>query len=191
MCGSSGADPIYETEADREAIRIAADQYNKSKDLDFLKDFHENSVDEMGLDGQEDYVQGKANIGAQKAYSEAMSGARKNSQASGVDPSSGRSISMETDMHEGMASTGSNAMKNVAFEKDTQHMLGEQNILAVSMGQSGQAQKGLNDIAAMSVDEAINQSFSDFNEHSANTQAVGMAAGMGASAYQNSVSKEP
>lgn len=190
MCGSGGADPIYETEADRAAIRIATDQYNKSKDLDFLKDFNENAVDEMGLEGQENFVQGKANLGTQKAYSDAMTNARKNTQSSGVDPSSGRSIAMEEDMHEGMASAGSSAMKNSAFEKDTQRMLGEQNILSVSMGESGQAQKGLNDIASMSVDEAINQSFSDFNSHSANTQAAGMAAGMVGSAYLNSNKKE-
>ncbi len=189
MCGGGGgSDPIYETEADREAIRIAVDQYNTGKDLDPLKDYQEQMVDARKTDGADSFVQGKANIGIQKEFGKAIDSANQGLYMAGVDPSSGRATGMNGDAHEKMAETGSKGMFDAAYENTSNALAGKQNIIDVSMGKQGSAQKGLNDIAGMATEEAIGDAFNDFNEHSADTQAFGMAAGMGASGYVNATS---
>ncbi len=187
--GGGGDDPIYETEADRKAIGIAVDQYNKSKDLEYLKDYQEQSVADRRTEGAESFVKGKANLGVQKEFGMALEDANNNLNQAGIDPSSGRATGMNTEAHTTMGEAGSKAQFNAAYENESQGLAGAQNIINTSMGKSGEAMRGLNDVANMSVDDAINDSFSEFNKHSANTQAVGMAAGVAASGAQYAYEK--
>lgn len=185
MCGGGGGpDPVYETEADRAAVRIAVQQYNLGRELDYLKDYQEEGVDARRSQGAEGFVAGKANLSVQKKFSESLDGASHNLNNSGVDPSSGRATGMKSDMHETKGEAGANATFNAKYENETQGLAGVQNIIATSMGDSGQTQRGLNDIATMSVNDAVGDAFSSFNANAANTQAVGMAAGVGASTYR-------
>lgn len=190
MCGGGGADPIKYTPEMKELAKISVEQYNVSKDYEYLKDDLEKRVDDMDTQGATDFVQGKANLGNQKAYGQAIDQARTGLQLNGVDPSSGRSTSLETDMHSGMGEGGAKGLSDAAFEKDSQALAGQQNVINIGMGKAGTAQMGLNDIANQSVSSAIDSAFNDFNEHSANAQALGTAAGLGTSAYQYSQSRK-
>lgn len=190
MCGGGGgSDPIYETEADREAIKIAVEQYNIGKDLEPLKDYQEAAVDARSTDGADSFVQGKANIGIQKEFGKAINNANQGLHMAGVDPSSGRATGMNDAAHVKMGETGAKGMSDAAYENESNALAGRQDIINVSMGKQGSAQKGLNDIAGMATSEAIGDAFNDFNEHAADTQAFGTAAGMGASAYMNATNK--
>ena len=189
MCGGGGPDPVEETEAARESAKIAVEQYNIGKDLEPLKDYQEDSVAARRTEGAESFVQGKANLGIQKEFSKGLSDAKRGMYNAGVDPSSGRATGLDTEAYTSMGDASSDALFNSAYENESQGLAGVQNIINTSMGKAGTAQKGLSDIANLSTQEAINDSFNDFNEHASNTQALGMAAGVAASGYQNTTDK--
>ncbi len=184
MCGGGSPDPILETDAARESMMISVEKYNYGRELNPLKDKHQANIESRQTEGAEGFVRGKANLKVQEKYGMAIDGAQENLRNSGVDPSSGRSVETVSDAHDGMGEVGGTAGFNAAYENESQALAGKQNIIGMSMGQAGKAQQGMSEIASASVDDAIGEAFSDFNEQAAENQATGMAAGIVASGAQ-------
>ena len=156
-----------------------------ARELDFIDQAYEDRVERLGTQRYSDYAAAKGIRAGSKAMNEASDAMGLQMQQSGIDPSSGAASSMRTNLQKiGGDSTG-RAVGGARFNTDTAYLGGKANRVAMALGDATQSVIGMNDIADQSVQKANAEAFNQFNSKAAMNSAVGTAAGLGLSYYQN------
>lgn len=143
--------------------------------------FEDKYIDEMTNYDTEDrrqQVAGQSSSSVSGAFGEAINAELKSKAAGGINPNSG---AFKTAINEGhMAEAGAksdNVNRSLQSLQDAE-MQGKQNVIAMGRGQQTEAIQGLNSMAIDSTQRAKDTAFRNHNTNSANSEALGMAAGM-------------
>lgn len=190
MCGDGGGSKPEMTEAEKESAKVAVEQYDIARDLDFVKEAYEGQIEALGSSGYRNYARGKANIAGMSSLEDAAKTTKVRQQQRGVDPSSGASTSEFNELTGTGAEVVGRGMGEAEFSMDSAYLGGRANRVAMATGEATKAQIGLGDIADRAVADANQDAFSDFNSSASNASALGTAVGMGASFYLNKPTAE-
>lgn len=173
------------TEADRAAADVAIKQYDAARKLDFVDDEYANRIERFGTQKYNDYVASKGARAGVKALSEASDSLSDSMQQRGIDPSSGAASALRTGLQSAGGKGAGLAIGEARFNTDTMYMGGRSNRSAMALGDATQAVIGLNDIAGQATQRANAEAFNKFNSDAAMSNAIGTAAGLGLSYYNN------
>lgn len=174
-----------ETEAEKAAAEVAAKEYDFARQLDFVKDEYRTRVDRLGSKEMQSSVMGRANIGAQSQVKAAADNTQLGLSTTGIDPSSGRATSTMNKVQSSGANAIGLSQAESAFALDSAHLEGQNNSIAMALGEKTKAVAGLSDIAHGANNLAIQEANRDFNNKAATNSAIGTAVGMGTNAYIN------
>lgn len=174
-----------ETEAEKAAAEVAAKEYDFARQLDFVKDEYRTRVDRLGSKEMQSSVMGRANIGAQSQVKAAADNTQLGLSTAGIDPSSGRATSTMNKVQSSGANAIGLSQAESAFALDSAHLEGQNNSIAMALGEKTKAVAGLSDIAHGANNLAIQEANRDFNNKAATNSAIGTAVGMGTNAYIN------
>lgn len=180
-----GPDKPKESKSEKAAANIAAKEYDFARQLDFVKDEYASRVERLGTDEMQDAVSGRVNIDAQKQTAGLAEAAEAGMQQQGVDPSSGRSAATMTNVTAASGESIGRTQAESEFALDSAHLEGQNNRIAMAMGEKTKAVAGLQDIARGANAKSIQKARNKFNDKAATSAAIGTAAGMGVSYYQN------
>ena len=170
---------------EKAAADVAVKEYDFARQMDFVKDEYANRVERLGSEQMQDAVSGRANIDAQNQSSDLAGQVQTGLAQIGVDPSSGRSSSTMTAVQDATGQAVGNAQAESEFALDSAHLEGQNNRIAMAMGEKTKAVAGLQDIAQGANQLAAQKAFGKFNSKAATSAASGTAAGMAGQAYMN------
>lgn len=174
-----------ETESEKAAADVAAKEYDFARELDFVKDEYRDRVDSLGTDEMQDAVKGTANINAQSSAKDTSKATNIGLQQAGVNPSSGRAVSMNTNVNSSGGEAIGLSQAESSFALDSAHLEGKNNSIAMALGEKTKAVAGLQDIASGANTLAATKARRDFNDKAASNAAIGSAVGIGLSTYKN------
>lgn len=172
-----------QTESEKAAGDIAIKEYNFAREMDFVKDEYANRVEQLGTQEMQDSVMGRANIDAQAGTAELANQVSGNLQAQGIDPSSGRSASAMTNLQSASGDAIGRTQSESAFALDSARLEGQNNRIAMAMGEKTKAVAGLQDIARGANQLSSQRAMNNYNSRAANRAAIGTAVGMAGQAY--------
>lgn len=120
-----------------------------------------------------------ASAGTRNSFAQAIDTDINNMTSAGINPASGtfQQAINHTGTKAAEAETANTTQTQQAIQD--QKVQGLQNVVAIGMGKSGEAIAGLNTTAAMSAQKAEDKAINQFNNRTANTQAIGTAVGAG------------
>lgn len=186
MCGGGGGSTsVKPTAAENAQAQVAIKQYNLSRELNYVRDQYKSAVDQLDSDGTKGMIAGRANLMAQKAGGAQERAVFQQLASAGIDPSSGRG---QTAMAAASNATGSAVGRSQGeslFALKTAALNGRSNVIAQALGKSADASTGLSSVADNAGKLAAANAQEAFNSHAATTSAIGTAAGLGLSAYNN------
>lgn len=182
---SKGGGSKAPTEAEWAAYEDAKQKWELSKELQVVKDSYKQDVEKMGTSEAQNKVTGLANIAAQNQSNDLINAGLSSVTSRGVNPSSGAYLSASQGLSDAGADMVGNAQQKAAYDAESAHLQGQQNVINMALGESVQASQGLNAIADNAVAKANAQAKNRFNEHAANTAAIGNAAGLAIGAFNN------
>src|SRR5690606_15227533 len=96
----------------------------------------------------------------------------------GIDPSTGRAAAHMTAGQDAAGNAAGRAQGEAAFALDSAHLEGQNNRIAMAMGEKTKAVAGLQDIAAGANAKAIDEARNKFNNKAAIGAAIGTGVGM-------------
>lgn len=130
-------------------------------------------------------VKQAADLSYNREYGKAREATADNLAASGVDPSSGKFTATLSSLATDQALAQGDTVNRAQVNEQDKYVVGKQDVVAVGAGQKAEGLAGMEDTARLSLQNATNDAYADFNRRSANAQAVGTLAGVGASMYMN------
>lgn len=180
MSGGGGDNRTEETPEQKELAKIAAEKWNFSQqNLAPLMDQYMEKTDQMRSPEALAYQRGRSNEEAQVNQAAQQQQISQATQNMGLDPSSGKAMMLNSQAGAAGAASAADYSARAQNEQISQHVVGLQNINAIGMGQAGQAQAGIGDIASMNARSQQQDAFNTFNRRSANMQLLGTVAGAG------------
>lgn len=171
------------TESEKVAADIAKKEYNFARQLDYVKDEYANRVEQLGTQQMQNAVTGRANIDAQTQANDLSQQAQIGLAQAGIDPSSGRAATTMTAAQDAAGNAAGRAQGEAAFALDSAHLEGQNNRIAMAMGEKTKAVAGLQDIAAGANAKAIDEARNKFNNKAAVGAAIGTGVGMAGQHY--------
>ena len=176
--GGSSSNEVKKTEAEKEALRVAAERWNFSQQhLAPLMDQYLAQTDAMKSGEALGYQRGRANESMQMMQGQQRDQVNQHLNQSGVDPSSGRAQMTNTQLTAMQGGSAGDAMGRTQGEQLNQHVMGLQNAVNIGQGRDSQAQMGLGQIANTQANLAQQNAFGAHNRRSANMQLLGSVAG--------------
>ncbi|WP_067097973.1 hypothetical protein [Marinomonas atlantica] len=173
-----GDNSIEETPEQKELARIAIEKWNFSQDtLAPLTDQYMAETDRMRSDPALAYQRGRSNETSQVQNANARNQLNQVTQQMGLNPNSGKAMMMNFQGAASNADAAGDFMARSQNEQLNQHVIGLQNINAIGMGESAEAQSGIGDIAQIGAQEQRSNAQNTFNRRSANYQLLGNIAG--------------
>ncbi|EPF2927931.1 hypothetical protein ACSL9C_000768 [Vibrio navarrensis] len=184
--GGGGKNEVKETAAEIAASQVALQEWNLyNKELKPFEDKFMQRVDSINSDANMADVKNAADLSYNREYSKARTGVSNNLLASGVDPSSGKFKQTLSNLSSDQAVAQGDTVNRAQVNEQDKYVVGKQDIVAIGAGQKAEGLAGMEDTARLSLQNATNDAYADFNRRSANAQAVGTLAGVGASMYMN------
>ena len=180
-----GPEKPKESSSEKAAAEVAVKEYDFARQMDFVKDEYANRVERLGSEQMQDAVSGRANIDVQNQGNDLAGQVQTGLAQVGVDPSSGRSSSAMTAVQDATGQAVGNAQAESEFALDSAYLEGQNNRIAMAMGEKTKAVAGLQDIAQGANQLAAQKAFGKFNSKAATSAALGTAAGMAGQAYMN------
>ncbi|HDM8198742.1 TPA: hypothetical protein P0E36_004926 [Vibrio harveyi] len=177
-----GADKQKETSYQKAQAEIFAKEWNDYQDTFVpVENEYMRRAKNMGSEDQYSKVAGDVNTSFNSSYDEAGHQVANGLSKAGVNPSSGKAASAQTNLLEdklGQENQATSAGQHNATQRYTGNM---KNVVAMGKGQQVEATRGLNDIAEASGRRAANKAITE-----ANSVSIPAAiAGAGASALAN------
>lgn len=172
-----GPEKVKETSYQKELAKTAANEWNRYQDVFVpVEDNYISQARSMGDESNYETVSGDVNKSFNSSYSKAGEDARKTLYSSGVNPASGKAVSVQNDLAEDQLareSQATSAGQHNATERYTGNL---QNVVAMGKGQQTKSIGSLQDIASASGREASQAAFNRANEISYPAAAVGLGA---------------
>lgn len=181
----SGGD-IKETEYEKELAKVYAEEWAYYQDsivpfenmvIDDAKEANDGSV-------YSDIAE-SANLGSQKAFTNARTNTATNLAASGVNPNSGKFKGTLSDLSDKQSVVSSDTTARSQVAGQERYIDKMSNVMAMGQGQSQEATATLTDIAQGSQRKAFNDASISQQQSDNLLGAAGAIAGAGASYYKN------
>lgn len=181
MGGSSNK--VEETEAEKAASRVAVQQWNLyDSELKQYEDVFMQRIDNFNSDSNMADAKASVDLNYSKQFGEARQQTANGMTAQGIDPSSGKFKGALSDLSTDQALTQGDAVNRAQVNEQDNYVVGQQDVVAIGMGQKAEGLAGMDSTASLSASKAINDAQTSFNRRSANGQFVGTLAGMGVAA---------
>ncbi|MCA9340020.1 MAG: hypothetical protein KDA17_03870 [Candidatus Saccharibacteria bacterium] len=187
-----GGDADIEDTADQKALaKIAAERW-----VEYQRDFvpAENQyIDEMlnyDKESRQNNLESSSVAAVQAAYDEALDSDIDTLSSSGVNAGSGATISAINDNAADRAVAQTSNVNRTQQALQDQRVQGMKNVVALGNGQAAETLSGLNQIAANSASDAIDEAQISADRSRSKYGAIGTVAGMGARAALGSPDKE-
>lgn len=180
--GKSSDNEIPETAADKEAAKIAAEQWERFQTMGF-KDIEDRFIETVQLDeGDAEVMRGRAAGSVGAAFDGATAQASEQLRQAGVAPGSGRFAATMNDLATERAASHGLALVDASEAVKTRSAQGIDAAISLGRGQAKEAQLGLEDIASSAAQKATNDAFTSAQRRATNQYALGQVAGA-ATAY--------
>lgn len=174
---------VEETEAEKAASRVAVQQWNLyDSELKQYEDVFMQRVDNFNSDSNMADAKASVDLNYSKQFGEARQQTADSMTAQGIDPSSGKFKGTLSDLSTEQALTQGDAVNRAQVNEQDNYVVGQQDVVAIGMGQKAEGLAGMDSTASLSASKAINDAQVAFNRRSANQQFAGTIAGMGVAA---------
>jgi len=182
--GKKSKNRVKETPFEREAARIAAEEWNRYQQV-FVP--LENEFIQQIQIGPQDYqfAQGLAAGENRQQFSQAQRGLETQLAAGGVNPNSGRFQGAISDLNTAQGQSAAAGVTQANVDTRRRQIRGLNAAIGMGRGQAVQADLGFRRQAAAESQRAISDAQLAFQKNAATQGAVGTAAGLGLGAYQN------
>lgn len=178
MGGSSNK--VEETAAEKAASKVAVEQWNLyDSELKQYEDIFMQRVDNFNSESNMADAKASVDLNYSKQFGEARQQTADKMLASGVDPSSGKFKGTLSDLATDQALSQGDSINRAQVNEQDKYVVGQQDVVAIGMGQKAEGLAGMDSTASMSTSKAINDAQVSFNRRSSNAQLVGTLAGMG------------
>jgi hypothetical protein len=170
-----------EADSSKAAAEVAIKEYDFARKMDGVKSEYESRIERLGTKGYRDYA--KAKVGRKEIAGRGVASGNvdESLRTRGVDPSSGAAGAVRTKLSTTSGDSIGRGKGEAEFSADTAYLGGKSNRVKMALGEKTEAVIGLNDIAGISNQESISDSYSEFNSDAAMSEAAGTAAGFGLS----------
>lgn len=181
MGGSSNK--VEETAAEKAASKVAVEQWNLyESELKQYEDIFMQRVDNFNSESNMADAKASVDLNYNKQFGEARQQTADKMLASGVDPSSGKFKGTLSDLATDQALSQGDSINRAQVNEQDKYVVGQQDVVAIGMGQKAEGLAGMDSTASLSASKAINDAQVAFNRRSANQQFAGTIAGMGVAA---------
>lgn len=183
--GGEKNNEVKETEYEKVAAEIA-NKYWEIYDTE-LKQFEDTFIQRVdNFNAESNMADAKAavDMGYNKAFSESREATAKGMSASGIDPTSGKFKSTMSDLSTEQAVGQSDTINRAQASEQDKYIAGLSDVVTMGMGEQANALASAGDVANMSLNEAKNDAFDDFNKRASNLQLAGAATGVGLRSYK-------
>lgn len=178
MGGGDGK--IDETEAEKAQAQVAMKRWEYyQNNLKGYEDKFMGEVDNLNSSANIDRAENLAMSPIAKQFAQEGMQIRKQSQSSGVNPNSGKAMSMNSALSGAQASAEVDARSRGVASQQANYVTGLQNIVAMGNGQAGQAMQGMTDIAQSAQQNAYTKAQSALSDRNNIRSGVGAAVGTG------------
>lgn len=171
------------TESEKQSAKIAAKEYDFARQLDFVKHEYANRIAALDSNQKQGYIEGQANIGAQNQLGQLSGQVQSGLAQAGIDPSSGRATSTMTNLQTAGGESAGRSQSESAFALKSAALEGQNNRIAMALGEKTKAVAGLQDIARGANELAGAKAINKFNSKAALNNAIGTGAGMAIQGY--------
>lgn len=189
--GGGGGD-IEETEAERAQAEVALKRWGDYENI--FKPYENEFMDEVDdLNSEANYTRATelAISPLANQFAEEAMGIKKQMQASGVNPNSGKMKSFNSAVAGAQAGAEVDTASRATEAQQDRYIGGLQNIVAMGQGQAGQAMQGMTDIAVTSQQNARSQAQSALQDRDNIRSGVGAVVGAGTSYGLNAKNSTP
>lgn len=187
--GGGGSNEVEET-ADQQAL--AAIAFEKMKlfhsVLEPMENLYMGNVKGLKSDEARDFMTGVSTQNTEKSYGELGDKVKESRLNTGVNPNSEAFKSDIASVHRLKSSASGENQSLADNSQEDEYVQGMDNINAMGVGQSTEAQAGAGRLARISAEKASNDAENDYNSRASRLNTIGSLAGAGAYAY-NSGSK--
>jgi len=183
--GGGGSNEVKETQAQKEAARVAAKQWDLYQN-DF-KQFEDNFIERVdSFNSNENMADTKqsAELGYARDYGDVREQSAQVLSSSGVVPTSGKFQAQMAELSTDQATSQGDTVNRAQASEQDKYVAGLSDVAAIGMGQKADALEGMGDVANTSLSKATADAEADFNKRSSNLQLAGAAAGVGLRSYQ-------
>lgn len=179
--GKGGSSEIKETEAQKAAADVAAEQWQLYKsDLQQYEDTFMNNVDDLNSGREYDKLAGTAALGTAQSFGEARAGLANSMAAGGVDPTSGKYQAAMTDLETDQALSQTDTTNRAQSSQQDKYVAGLKDVVSIGAGQKAESLAGMGDVAATSLRKASFDAQNAFASKQATAGLVGAVGGVGA-----------
>ncbi len=179
--GGGDAAQIQETAEEKELASIARQKFELyQNDLAPLEDFYMGKVDDLNKEPSRKFSTGLAAQQTEKAYTDLGERVKDTEFNSGVNPNSGRFKSRLNEIHTTKAASSGENQAQAEMAQEQDYVTGMNNINAMGVGESTQAQGGFSRLAQNSAAKAADDAEMDWNSRANRLQTISSAAGAGA-----------
>ncbi|WP_241814522.1 hypothetical protein [Enterovibrio norvegicus] len=184
--GGGKDNKVEETEYER----VAAEVSNKYWDIyqNDLKQFEDTFIKRVdNFNSASNMADAKATVdmGYNKAFSENRQQTTKALSSASIDPTSGKFKGTMADLATAQGTAQTDTINRAQAAEQDKHIAGLSDVASMGMGEQADALNRIGDVANMSLSEAKNDAYTDFNKRASNLQLVGAAAGVGLRSYQH------
>ena len=182
--GGGGDTSIKDTEDKKALAEWGALQYQSYKTL--WEPAEENLFKELARNetaDRQNFVENKASGDVSTALSDSMVQTRKQLNASGLNPNSGKYIEAIDGVSDAQESAGLSALSAANINLEDKKLNDVSNAIAMGKGQETQASVGLSQIASNATGDSIAEAKSTVDENLSQQALVGTAAGLTAMQY--------
>ena len=177
-----GSSEAKETSEQKELGKVAAEEWNRNQDVFVpMQNEYIKYANSMGDEVFYNKVADDTSLAFNKNFGEAQQQTDKNLAAAGVDPTSGKAASAQSELIESRLANENQATSQGQHDQTQAYTGSLANVAAMGRGQQTQAINSLQDVASASGQRARNDAINKANEVS----PVGAALGVGASVAAN------
>jgi hypothetical protein len=179
---------VKETEYEKAAAEVASKQWNLYTDE--LSRYEDNFIERVGnynsTSNMKD-TKADADLSYDSAYAKNRTQTTDNMAASGIDPSSAKFKSAQSDITTDQAISQADTVNRAQSSEQDKYTAGLTDVVSIGQGQKAEAMAGLSDVASMSASTAANDAQNSFNTRASTQQLVGAVSGAGLRSYTESM----
>ncbi|WP_407330546.1 hypothetical protein [Enterovibrio sp. 27052020O] len=189
--GGGGSNEVQETEYERAAAEVAGKYWGVYNDeLKQFEDTFIQRVDNFNSDSNMNDAKASVDMGYNKAFSESREATAQGLSSAGVDPTSGKFKTAMSELSTEQGVAQSDTINRAQASEQDKYIAGLSDVVAMGMGEQADSLRAVGDVANMSLNEAKQDAYTDFNKRSSNMQFAGAAAGVGLRSYTEMASKQ-
>ncbi len=149
-----------------------------------LEEEYMKKVGEQDTDDAYAGVRGAAGSATTAAFDKTKQQVMGGLRTAGINPNSGKFSAALADVGEAQSLSSADTQGKAQTDQQSDYITGLNNIVAIGLGKSTEAQQGFSNMAQNSQNKAISDAHNAFNDNAAKTSTLGSLAGAGAYSFK-------